>query len=491
MDLIAEFPKYLARTAFIDGKYSAVRSEESIWAIDPSTGEHLLEIGLGDSSDIDAAVLSANVAFEKARIELKPQDRQNLLLRLAELIEENVQTLGSLQAQEMGMPLTIARGAVASCVEFCRYYAGWATKLYGETIETSAPGEFHAYTLREPIGVVAGIIPWNAPIPSAFYKLCPAICTGNAIILKPAEEASLCVLALGEILNEAGFPPGLVNIVAGRGEIAGEALSSHEGVGKVAFTGSAETARHILRASATNMKRVTFELGGKSPDIIMADANLEKAIPQAGWAVFGLTGQLCVAGTRIFVERPIYDEFVEKLKAYAESLKIGPSHQEGVQLGPLVSAAQLERVESYFALGKEQPNNIATGGERLVEGNYSNGYFVPPTIFTNFPNESQIAQEEIFGPVATVLPFDTIEEVVKLSNATQYGLAAGVYTDKLSDAHLLAKRLQAGVVWINQYGASDPSMSFGGTKHSGYGREKGRLALDDYTQIKNIWVGLS
>jgi aldehyde dehydrogenase (NAD+) len=361
--------------------------------------------------------------------------------------------------------------------------------LHGETIENSiAPGEFLTYTLKEPVGVVGAIIPWNAPLTAAIWKIGPAVATGCTIVLKPAEEASLAALRLGELIMEAGFPDGVVNVVTGFGETAGAALASHHDVDKIAFTGSHITGQKIVQASVGNLKRVTLELGGKSPDIVFADADLDAAAPGAAMGVFANSGQVCSAGTRLFVERKIYDEFVERVAKVGSGLKVGDALDPATQIGPLVSSQQLERVTGYLEAGKSEGARPVAGGQRLTEGDYAQGFFVPPTVFADVRDDMKIAREEIFGPVLSAFPFDNMDDLIRRANSTMFGLGSGVWTRDVSKAHRLARAIRAGNVWVNCYGQMDVSVPFGGYKMSGYGRESGRESLDEYMQTKSVYI---
>jgi aldehyde dehydrogenase (NAD+) len=360
-----------------------------------------------------------------------------------------------------------------------------ATSIHGETIENSLPGEFFSYTLKEPIGVVGAIIPWNGPLGASIWKIGPTLATGCTVILKPAEEAPLTPLRLGELLLDAGVPPGVVNIVPGYGETAGAALAAHPGVDKVAFTGSHLTGQLIVQASAGNLKRVSLELGGKSPDIVFADADLESAVPGAGMAVFANSGQICSAGTRLFVERKVYDEFVGRVADFGKSLKVGNGVDPDTQIGPLVSEQQLERVTGYLNVARQEGARAVVGGQQLTEGPFAKGYFVPPTVYADVRDDMRIAQEEIFGPVISAIPFTDVDEVIRRGNATTFGL---VWTRDVSKAHRLAKGLRTGSVWINCYQAMDPAVPFGGYKMSGYGRESGIQQMEEYLNVKAVWI---
>ena len=388
----------------------------------------------------------------------------------------------------MGGPISRTRNNRQRALGMLRYYAGMATSIHGETINNSLPGDIFSYTLKEPVGVVGAIIPWNGPLTASIWKIGPALATGCTVVLKPAEEAPLTSLRLGELCLEAGVPPGVVNVVPGYGETAGAALSSHPDVDKVAFTGSHLTGQKIIQASAGNLKRVSLELGGKSPDIVFADADLDAAVPGASMAVFANSGQICSAGTRLFVEQKVYDEFTEKVANYGRNLKVGDGRDPDVQVGPLVSAEQLERVTGYLAVGQKEGARPLTGGARLTEGNLSKGYFVPPTVFANVKDEMRIAQEEIFGPVISAIPFTDIEEVIQRGNATTFGLGSGVWTRDVSKAHKMARSIRAGSVWVNCYQAMDPAVPFGGYKMSGYGRESGLQHVEEYLNVKAVWI---
>jgi aldehyde dehydrogenase (NAD+) len=388
----------------------------------------------------------------------------------------------------MGAPL--ARTRRRRCIDLLRWYAGVATTIHGETIPNSVAGEYLSYTLKEPVGVVGAIIPWNSPTFATIWKVGPVLATGCTVVLKPAEEAALSPLRLGELCLEAGIPPGVVNIVTGFGETAGATLAAHRDVDKVAFTGSQATGQKIVHASAGNLKRVSLELGGKSPDIVFGDADLEITVPAAAMAVFNNSGQICSAGTRVFVERHIYDEFVGRLATFASGLKVGNGLDPATQIGPLVSQQQLDRVIGYMDLGKLEGARPVAGGHRLTEGDLAMGYFVPPTVFANVVDNMRIAKEEIFGPVVSVSPFDDVLEVARRANATTFGLGSGVWTRDLSKAHRLANLIQAGSVWVNGYGAMDAAVPFGGYKMSGYGRESGVQQIDEYLNVKAVWIKL-
>src|ERR1700741_4998106 len=430
----------------IDGKWVDAASGKTFETRNPAPGELLATVAEGDAEDINRAVAAARRAFEGPWSKVKPFERQNMLLKLAELVEANFEELSQLDTLDMGAPISRTRGNRLRVLGMLRYYAGQATALHGETIENSLPGEIFSYTLKEPVGVVGGIIPWNGPLSTSVWKIGPAIATGCTVILKPAEEAPLTSLRLAELCMEACIPAGVVNVVPGFGETAGAALASHPGVDKVGFTGSHLTGQSIVRASAGNLKRVSLELGGKSPDIVFADADLDAAGPGAGMAVFANSGQICSAGTRLFVEKKIYDEFVGRVAEFGKSLKVGNGANPETQVGPLVSSEQLDRVTTYLGIGRQEGAKSLSGGQQLTEGEYGKGYFVPPTVFANVRDDMRIAQEEIFGPVISAIPFTDIEEVIQRGNATTFGLGSGVWTRDVSKAHKLARAIRAGSV---------------------------------------------
>src|SRR5246500_6045800 len=392
----------------IDGKWVDAASGKKFQTFNPATGELLATVAEGDAEDINRAVAAARRAFEGPWSKVKPFERQNMLLRLAELVEKNFEELSQLDTLDMGAPISRTRGNRLRVLGMLRYYAGQATAIHGETIENSLPGEIFSYPLKEPVGVVGAIIPWNGPFAATIWKIGPAIATGCTVVLKPAEEAPLTSLRIAELAMEAGVPPGVINVVPGYGETAGAALASHHDVDKVAFTGSHVTGQSIIRASAGNLKRVSLELGGKSPDIVFADADLDAAVPGAAMAVFANSGQICSAGTRLFVESKVYDEFVGRAAGSGRKLQVGNGLDPATQIGPLVSQQQLDRVTGYLDIGQREGARALAGGTRLTEGTLSKGYFVPPTVFANVQDNMRIAQEEIFGPVISAISFKDI-----------------------------------------------------------------------------------
>lgn len=494
MNIIAqERPAFLTtgpKKMLIDGRWVEAASGKTFETVNPSTGEMVAAIAEGEREDVDRAVAAARKAFDEGPWrKFKPHDRQEILLKLADLVDKNFEEFALIDALEMGEPITRRKNARRRVLGLIRYYAGMATALHGETVENSMPGgDFTSYTLREPVGVVGAIVPWNGPMVSWIWKLGPVLATGCTAVYKPSEEASLSALRLGELLCETGIPDGVVNIVPGFGHAAGAALAEHPGVDKIAFTGSVETGQKILMASAGNLKRVTLELGGKSPDIVFADADMELAVPGAAMACFGNTGQVCSAGTRLIVEQSVYDEFNERLADFSKTLKVGNSLDAETQIGPLVSKKQLDRVSGYLDLGRSEGARVLSGGEQLSDPDRANGYFIPPTVFRDVKPEMRIAREEIFGPVVSTMPFTDMEEVARRANDTHFGLGSGVWTRDVSKAHYLAKNIRAGSVWINCYQMMDPAMPFGGYKMSGYGRESGTAQFDDYLNVKAVWI---
>lgn len=476
------------RQMFVDGAWVDARSGRTMETRNPATGAVIATVPRGDRDDIELAVAAARRAFDGPWSRYKPYERQVLLLRIADLFEKHWEEISRSDTIDMGMPIVRTRANRNRVIGMLRYYAGMATSLHGETIENSLPGEIVSFTRKEPVGVVGAIIPWNAPTAASIWKIGPALAAGCTVVLKPSEEAPLTPLLIADIMNEAGVPPGVVNIVTGTGAEAGAALSEHMGVDKIVFTGSTATGQSIVRASAGNLKRVSLELGGKSPVIVCADADLDRAVPVAAMSVFANSGQICIAGSRLLVERSIHDEFVERLAVYAKGLRIGDGIDPATEIGPLVSEKQLQRVALYLEAGTAEGATLVTGGERLMEGALAAGNFVAPTVFAGVSDDMRIAREEIFGPVISALPFDTLDEAVERANDTPYGLAAGVFTQNLATAHQLSRKIRAGSVWVNTYHAIDPAMPFGGYKMSGYGREGGAEHLDEYLNTKGVFI---
>jgi phenylacetaldehyde dehydrogenase len=476
------------RKMFINGKWVESVSGKTFPTYNPATGEVLARVAEGDREDIDLAVKAARAAFEAGPWrKMSPSERGRAIWRLGDLLEKNLEEFAELETLDNGKPLKIARVAdVPLAVDLFRYMAGWATKLEGNTIPFSKPGRYHAYTLREPVGVVGQIIPWNFPLLMAAWKLGPALAAGCCVVLKPAEQTPLSCLRLGELIQEAGIPDGVVNIVSGYGETAGAALAAHPDVDKVAFTGSTEVGKLIVQAATGNLKKVSLELGGKSPNVVFADGDIDQAVAGASMAIFFNHGQCCAAGSRLYVENKIFDKVVEGVSAEAKKIKVGPGWEESTDMGPLVSEEQMKRVCSYLESGFSEGAKAAAGGQRKGD----KGYFVEPTVLVNTTEKMKVVKEEIFGPVVVAIPFKDASEVVQKANDNIYGLAAGIWTKDLSKAHKLAAQLRAGTVWVNCYNVFDAALPFGGYKQSGWGREMGHDVLEMYTETKAVCVGL-
>lgn len=486
--------QFLARDhkMLINGKWVVAASGQTFDVYDPATGDILAKAPAGDTHDIDAAVRAARKAFDDGPWRrLTPSRRGQLIWHLADLLEENLEEFAQLESLDNGKPLTVARIAdVPLAVDLFRYMAGWATKIEGNTIPISVPyapgAAFHAYTQREPIGVVGQIIPWNFPLLMAAWKLGPALAAGCTIILKPAEQTPMSALRLGELICEAGFPPGVINIVTGLGETAGAALAAHPQVDKIAFTGSTEVGKLIVQAAAKDLRKVSLELGGKSPNIILNDADLDTAIAGAANAIFFNHGQCCCAGSRLYAETKIFDHVVDGIAQAAKNIKLGPGMAPDTQMGPLVSDEQLNRVTGYMQTGLAEGAQALCGGKRAGD----RGYFVEPTVLVNTNQSMKVVQEEIFGPVVTAMPIKSIDDIRPIANDTIYGLAAGIWTRDISKAHGIASDIRAGTVWINCYNIFDAALPFGGYKQSGWGREMGHEVLKNYTETKSICVQL-
>jgi phenylacetaldehyde dehydrogenase len=474
------------RQMLINGKWVEAASGKTFPSYNPATGEVLARVAEGDREDINRAVGAARAAFENGPWrKMSPSQRGQLIWKIADLIDANREELAELEMLDNGKPLKVARVAdVPLAADLFRYMAGWATKIEGNTIPLS--NKYLAYTLREPVGVVGQIIPWNFPLLMAAWKLGPALACGCTVVLKPAEQTPLSALRLGELIQEAGIPDGVVNVVPGYGETAGAALAAHPDVDKIAFTGSTEVGKLIVQAAAGNLKKVSLELGGKSPNVVFADGDLDTAIKGASMAIFFNHGQCCCAGSRLYVEKPIFDKVVEGVSEHAKSIKVGPGWDPSTDMGPLVSEEQLNRVCGYLESGFLEGAKAVVGGQR----NGDVGYFVNPTVLVNTHEKMKVEQEEIFGPVVAAIPFSDPEELVTKANGSIYGLAAGIWTKDLSKAHRTAAQLRAGTVWINCYNVFDAALPFGGYKQSGWGREMGHDALEMYTETKAVCAAI-
>jgi aldehyde dehydrogenase (NAD+) len=472
---------------FIDGQTTPSVSGKSLEIRNPSCGVVIGQLADGGEDDIDRAVRAARTAFEGPWRAWTPYERQALLYRVHEVVERNFDELAEIESVDMGAPISKTRGTKASVLKMILFFASQSSNIAGETLQNGLSGEVATMSLKAPVGVVGGIIPWNGPLGSQWWLLGAVLATGCTTVLKPAEAASLSVLRVTELLHEAGLPPGVVNVVTGRGDVAGAALARHPRVDRIAFTGSTETGRKIIDASKVNIKKLQLELGGKSPDVVFADADLDKAVQGAAMGVFANSGQICFAGTRVFVQREIVKEFCERAAAFAQSIKIGHSLDPEAQLGPLISNEQLEKVMSYVQIGANEGARLVYGGERL-KGALAEGYFVRPTVFADVHNDMRIAQEEIFGPVMSVIPFDTVEDAITQGNATEFGLGGAVWTRDISKALKVVKGIHTGVMWVNCYGLIDPLVGFGGTKMSGYGAKGGRAHLDTYLYTKCVYI---
>ncbi|MBI1851134.1 MAG: aldehyde dehydrogenase family protein [Planctomycetes bacterium] len=475
---------------FIGGEWQDAQSGKRIPVMNPANEEIVAEVAAGEEADVDRAVVAARRAFDSGPwSKMAPSERASLVWKLADLLAKYTPEMAELETSQTGKTLfDSGKIEMPVAVEVFRYYAGWATKVHGETLP-SRPTAF-TFTLREPIGVVAAITPWNFPFLLASWKIAPALALGNTVILKPASQTPLTALRFAEICQEAGLPEGVFNVVTGSGSKCGMALVRHPGVDKVAFTGSTEVGKQIMREAAGTIKRLSLELGGKSPNIVFADADVDAAVRGALTGIFYNKGEVCAAGSRLFVEEPIHDQLVEKLKAKAATLTVGDPRDKNTRMGPVVSAEQMKSVLDYVEKGKREGAKLVFGGARANVGN-GKGFYVQPTVFDNVTNDMTIAREEIFGPVLSTIPFKDFESGVAQGNATIYGLAAAVWTRDIKKALRAAKMLRAGTVWVNTYNLYDPNLPFGGFKQSGFGRELGTQAIDLYTETKSVWVDLS
>ncbi len=480
-------PKIQQTDCFIGGKWVPSASGKTFDTIHPATEEVICKVAEGDKADVDAAVDAAREAFDNGPWRtMDARDRGALIYKLAELIEEEAEELAALETLDNGKPINDSRAADIPLVIDClKYYAGWADKIQGKTIPIR--GDYFCYTRREPVGVVGQIIPWNFPALMTAWKWGPALAAGCTIVMKPAEQTPLTCLRMARLAQKAGIPDGVINVVPGYGPTAGAAIVAHPGVDKIAFTGELSTAKIIQRSAAETMKRLTFELGGKSPNVIFADADLDAAVAGAHFALYFNQGQCCCAGSRLYIEQKVYDEVVDRIAEKNKSTKIGDPFDPETQQGPQVDKNQFDKILQYVEYGKEDGAKCVTGGKR--HGN--KGYFVEPTLFANVTDDMRIAREEIFGPVMSALKFKNVDEIIKRSNDTNFGLAAAVWTRDVTKAHRYAKEVRAGTVWVNCYDVFDAAAPFGGFKESGLGRELGESGLDNYTESKTVTVSLA
>ncbi len=472
---------------YINGKFVDSAGGKTFDTMNPATGEVLAKVAEAESEDIDLAVKAARKAFDEGPwSRMSASQRSRLIYKLADLMEENKVELAQLETLDNGKPYSeTSKADVPLAVEHFRYFSGWATKIVGQTIPVQ--GNYFNYTRHEPVGVVGQIIPWNFPLLMAAWKLGAALATGCTVVLKPAENTPLSALYLAELIQEAGFPDGVVNIVPGYGPTAGQPLVDHPDIDKIAFTGSTKVGKSIMRSAADTLKRITLELGGKSPNIILPDADLTKAVPGALMGIMFNQGQVCCAGSRLYVQKKLYDNVMSDLVANTKKIKQGNGLEEGTTMGPLISSTQQSRVKGYIDKGIEEGAEVLTGGDIPFE----KGYFVSPTIFADVNHSMTIAKEEIFGPVVAAMPFDDIDDLVEKANDSMYGLAAGVWTQDIKKAHYIAHKLKAGTVWVNTYNTFDAGSPFGGYKQSGLGREMGSYALDNYTEVKSVWINMN
>ncbi|OOP60513.1 betaine-aldehyde dehydrogenase [Arthrobacter sp. SRS-W-1-2016] len=473
----------------IDGQSVPAASGKTMTTVNPSTGDVLARLASGGQADVDRAVLAARRAFKGPWSAWSPYERQALLTRVGQVLDAKFDELAQIEAVDMGAPVTRLRNSKAALMKMLSFFASQATNISGETLMNGIPGSVTTMTLKAPVGVIGGIIPWNGPLVSQFWIIGAVLASGCTAVLKPASEASLSVLRVAEILLEAGVPAGVINVVTGSGKDAGNALAAHPDVDRIAFTGSTQTGRSIIQASTVNIKKLQLELGGKSADIVCSDADLDKAVPGAAMGVFANSGQICFAGTRVLVQRPIVDEFTERLLAFIKTLRVGNSLDDTATLGPVISQNQLDNVLSYIDVGRAEGAELLCGGQRLGD-ELENGYFMQPSVFGGVTNDMRIAREEIFGPVLSIMPFDDIDEAIAIANDNEYGLGGAVWSQNLSTALRVVHGVHTGTMWVNCYGYVDPMVGFNGTKMSGYGAKGTAAHMDTYLYTKSVYMQL-
>jgi len=477
--------------SLIDGTWLGEAEGGMIDVVDPATGSTLTSVAAGSARAVQQAVDAARASFADGRwCNLPPEERRRILWRFADMLSENLEELAQLDVLDNGMPLAFAQWEINGCIDWLRHFSGETTRLFGRHASAAISGgghDVHAYSSMQPVGVVALIVPWNAPAGNMMIKLAPALAAGNSCIVKPAEDTPLTALRIGELALEAGIPAGVVNILIGHGHDVGQALADHVDIDKVSFTGSTETGKHIVRASAGNLKRVTLELGGKSPVIVFDDADIEAAISQVAMGIFANSGQICFAGSRLYVQRGVYDRLMAGLVDFATRLKVGSGLDPANLLGPLISGKQRDRVSAYMERGRSQGAEVVTGGNSVG----TQGFFVEPTIFANVARDMDIVREEIFGPVLVATPFDDAEDAIRAANDTRYGLGAGIFSRDVNKVHRVARRLNAGNIWVNCYGITHPALPFGGFKESGWGREMGSEVMAAFSETKSVLIKLA
>lgn len=474
---------------FIDGKWVDAISGKTFESVNPGSGEVHAIVAEAGADDVNRAVRAARKAFESGPwTKMTPSDRGRLLYKAAQKMWEKADFLAEVESQDNGLPISDTKSiAIPATIDVLEFYAGLANKVQGETL--ASPNNRFNYTLREPLGVIGAIVPWNFPLMLTMWKLAPALAAGNTIVIKPAEQTPVSILELVKLFQEVGIPDGVINVVTGFGETAGQALASHPDVDKIAFTGSTKTGQLIMQAASKNLKPVSLELGGKSPNIVFDDASLEKAVNMSAFGIYFAQGQVCAAGSRLFVQESIYDKFMDLFIKKANCIRVGNPLDQSTEMGPQISEEHLKKIEHYVAVGLDEGARLTIGGKRLNKE--ANGYYFTPTVFENVTNDMTIAREEIFGPVVSVIKFKDEEDALIKANDTIYGLAAGIWTNNLKRAHRMARGLKAGTVWVNTYSLLDSAAPFGGTKQSGFGRELGVQAMEMYTQTKHVWIDLN